>query len=77
MDKSTLSATKHNYWDDMRLKDKRIPPDPATLPRINSQQIQSYKNPPTNVSMLTRTFIHDSLYNKHYGYFSKQVYALA
>ncbi|ORX73147.1 DUF185-domain-containing protein [Linderina pennispora] len=33
---------------------------------------QKFAKPPKNVLMLTRDFIHDSLYNPSYGYFSKQ-----
>ncbi|KAJ1953981.1 hypothetical protein EC988_002684, partial [Linderina pennispora] len=33
---------------------------------------QKFTKPPKNVVMLTRDFIHDSLYNPSYGYFSKQ-----
>ncbi|KAJ2812630.1 hypothetical protein FBU31_007564, partial [Coemansia sp. 'formosensis'] len=33
---------------------------------------ERYARPPKNVTMLTRDFIGDSLYNPSYGYFSKQ-----
>lgn len=41
------------------------------LPLYNSFDLAQLAAPcPPNTKMLTRDFIHDSLYNKHYGYFS-------
>ncbi|KAJ2547970.1 hypothetical protein GGH95_006524, partial [Coemansia sp. RSA 1836] len=47
-------------------------------PNIPSKRVtaeycaERYTKPPRNVTMLTRDFIGDSLYNPSYGYFSKQ-----
>ncbi|KAJ2726152.1 hypothetical protein GGI07_000791 [Coemansia sp. Benny D115] len=48
--------------------------DPNILSRRVTAEYCSnhYTQPPRNVSMLTRDFISDSLYNPSYGYFSKQ-----
>ncbi|KAJ1996012.1 hypothetical protein GGI25_000551 [Coemansia spiralis] len=47
-------------------------------PHIPSERVSAFEcarrftKPPRNVTMLTREFINDSLYNPAYGYFSKQ-----
>ncbi|KAL1925426.1 uncharacterized protein VTP21DRAFT_309 [Calcarisporiella thermophila] len=41
-------------------------------PALTASQAAHFKTPPTQVKMLVRDFIDDSLYNPHYGYFSKQ-----
>jgi hypothetical protein len=40
--------------------------------RVTANQLESHVEPPTQVKMLVRDFIEDSLYNPNYGYFSKQ-----
>ncbi|KAH8075849.1 S-adenosyl-L-methionine-dependent methyltransferase [Cristinia sonorae] len=47
--------------------------DHANFKRVTSNDLASYTEPPTEVKMLVRDFIEDSLYNPHYGYFPKQV----
>ncbi|EOO00822.1 putative duf185-domain-containing protein [Phaeoacremonium minimum UCRPA7] len=42
-------------------------------PMVTAKELRSYKERPRRVKMLMRDFIEDSLYNPHYGYFSKQV----
>ncbi|ROV92847.1 hypothetical protein VPNG_09085 [Cytospora leucostoma] len=42
-------------------------------PTVTSRDLRSYRERPRRVKMLMRDFIEDSLYNPHYGYFSKQV----
>lgn len=46
--------------------------DYADFERVTAAQLLSCKVPPRRVKMLVRDFIDDSLYNPHYGYFSKQ-----
>lgn len=53
---------------------KIIPDDLSSFTRLGQSEIELYTSPPVSVTMLTKTFIHDSLYNPNYGYFSKQVY---
>ena len=42
--------------------------------RVTANELESSgsREPPTEVKMLVRDFIEDSLYNPHYGYFPKQ-----
>ena len=40
--------------------------------RVTANELENLKEPPTEVKMLVRDFIEDSLYNPHYGYFPKQ-----
>ncbi|KAF2739290.1 DUF185-domain-containing protein [Polyplosphaeria fusca] len=42
-------------------------------PTVTADMLQGRKERPRRVKMLLRDFIDDSLYNPHYGYFSKQV----
>jgi hypothetical protein len=42
--------------------------------RLGMQDLLQRRSPPTNARVLVRDFIHDSLYNPTYGYFSKQAY---
>ena len=40
--------------------------------RVTANDLEQEHQPPREVKMLVRDFIEDSLYNPHYGYFSKQ-----
>lgn len=42
-------------------------------PLVTAKQLRAYRERPRRVKMLMRDFVEDSLYNPHYGYFSKQV----
>ncbi|KAJ1547167.1 hypothetical protein HK096_004109, partial [Nowakowskiella sp. JEL0078] len=72
-------AQKHsipNYWDDM--KDySEVPFNENHLPiesysYLTASNTVKLTNPPVCSRMLVRDFVHDSLYNPNYGYFSKQ-----
>ncbi|KAN0062240.1 hypothetical protein ACQY0O_005421 [Thecaphora frezii] len=71
-DKWSRHRTQYNY-------------DPFTLhpseshlgyPLVTAAELASHTTRPRCVRMLARDFIHDSLYNPHYGYFSKQAVLL-
>jgi len=46
--------------------------DHVNYRRVNANDLENLQSPPTEVKMLVRDFIEDSLYNPHYGYFPKQ-----
>ncbi|RXK42071.1 hypothetical protein M231_00793 [Tremella mesenterica] len=46
-------------------------PDHVNYRRVTASDLAKHEEPPTRVKMLVRDFIDDSLYNPHYGYFSK------
>ncbi|CAI4219257.1 unnamed protein product [Parascedosporium putredinis] len=43
-----------------------------TFPMVTANDLRSHKQRPRRVKMLLRDFVEDSLYNPHYGYFSKE-----
>lgn len=47
-----------------------------TFPLVTADDLARNKTRPSGVRMLARDFIHDSLYNPHYGYFSRQAVLL-
>ena len=47
-----------------------------SLPLVTAEQLARSKTRPRSMRMLTRDFIYDSLYNPHYGYFSRQAVLL-
>lgn len=52
-----------------------VEPTPAqvALKQVDANMLEQETVPPKGVKMLVRDFIEDSLYNRHYGYFPKQV----
>ncbi|KIY65116.1 DUF185-domain-containing protein [Cylindrobasidium torrendii FP15055 ss-10] len=46
--------------------------DTSKFPFTTANELETQKNYPRGVKMLTRDFIEDSLYNPNYGYFSKE-----
>ncbi|KAI0773301.1 DUF185-domain-containing protein [Trametes elegans] len=60
-----------NYNDKYSFSDT---PDPEHVQyrRVTANDLEQAREPPRRVKMLVRDFIEDSLYNPHYGYFSKQ-----
>ena len=47
-------------------------PEHVRYKRVTSNDLETFKHPPRRVKMLVRDYIEDSLYNPHYGYFSKR-----
>lgn len=47
-------------------------PQHVNYKRVTSNDMEAFKHPPRRVKMLVRDYIEDSLYNPHYGYFSKR-----
>ena len=47
-------------------------PEHVNYKRVTSNDLEVFKHPPRRVKMLVRDYIEDSLYNPHYGYFSKR-----
>ena len=62
---------KINYNPDFSFS-TNVDPKYLKYPMLSSRDLESYRKPPTKVRMLVRDFIEDSLYNPHYGYFSKR-----
>lgn len=50
---------------------KDISQEYRTYPQVTANELRGRRQRPKQVKMLTREFIDDSLYNPHYGYFSK------
>ncbi|KAJ9079121.1 hypothetical protein DSO57_1038813 [Entomophthora muscae] len=67
---------KRSIIDIQAFKDKYLdlpkPLDGSKLKPLTAKVAATYKTPPISTQMLSREFIDDSLYNPHYGYFSKQ-----
>jgi hypothetical protein len=47
-------------------------PEHVNYKRVTSNDLEAFKHPPRRIKMLVRDYIEDSLYNPHYGYFSKR-----
>lgn len=62
---------KINYNPDISFSNT-VDPKHLQYPMLSSRDLESHRKPPTRVRMLIRDFIEDSLYNPHYGYFSKR-----
>jgi hypothetical protein len=61
-----LNFNPEVYFDD-------VPnPEHVSYKRVTSNDLEAFKHPPRRVKMLVRDYIEDSLYNPHYGYFSKR-----
>ncbi|KAG0154522.1 hypothetical protein PDIDSM_90 [Penicillium digitatum] len=50
---------------------KNIDEEYKKYPTVTAKELRNRRERPRQVKMLTREFIDDSLYNPHYGYFSK------
>ncbi|WRT64028.1 uncharacterized protein IL334_000955 [Kwoniella shivajii] len=71
-DNSPKQRDKERYNFNTSLSWSESPdPDHVHWRRVTAAELTSRKEPPTRVKMLVRDFIDDSLYNPHYGYFSR------
>ncbi|KAH8918706.1 DUF185-domain-containing protein [Atractiella rhizophila] len=70
-----VTPSSEIYWRDYSPFDVTPDdlPEVTRYPYITQKELMNYTSPPTSVSMISRDFIHDSLYNPSYGYFEKQV----
>ncbi|KAE8148429.1 S-adenosyl-L-methionine-dependent methyltransferase [Aspergillus avenaceus] len=74
---SRRSAAKRKPVDDGMVWNRRgdypkdIEEEYKTFPLVTAKDLRHRRERPRQVKMLTREFIDDSLYNPHYGYFSK------
>lgn len=62
---------RYNYNKSSILDDLVENAEHLKFKRVTATDLASSKQPPRQVKMLARDFIHDSLYNPHYGYFTK------
>ncbi|TLD25795.1 putative cog1565 domain protein [Venturia nashicola] len=68
-----VKPTDQNEWQqrsDVVFNDKSA--DYKRYPMVTADELRDRKERPKRVKMLMRDFVEDSLYNPHYGYFSKQ-----
>lgn len=75
---SSVALRKHEHRVQYNYDLFSLYPDPEhyALPQVTAQDLQYSKTRPRSVRMLARDFIHDSLYNPYYGYFSRQAVLL-
>ncbi|KAI2616022.1 DUF185-domain-containing protein [Hypoxylon sp. NC1633] len=63
-----------NHWQQRtKLVTLDMSEEYKAYPTVTANDLRSRRERPRRVKMLMRDFIEDSLYNPHYGYFSKQV----
>lgn len=63
--------TKINYNTSFSF-DSKPTEEQLVYPRVTANDLETRTSPPTEVRMLVRDFIEDSLYNPNYGYFPSQ-----
>lgn len=70
------SESEHRYQYNYDLFSLHPEEEHYLFPLLTGEQLSQSKMRPRSVRMLTRDFIYDSLYNPHYGYFSRQAVLL-
>lgn len=73
---ATDSADRHCHQYNVDLFSIKPPQEHYRHPLVTAQELAVSSQRPKSVRMLTRDFIHDSLYNPHYGYFSRHAVLL-
>ncbi|KAL7620696.1 hypothetical protein AAE478_009691 [Parahypoxylon ruwenzoriense] len=68
-----LPATESHWQQRTELFSLNMADEYKAYPTVTANDLRSRRERPRRVKMLMRDFIEDSLYNPHYGYFSKQV----
>ncbi|KAF3057078.1 NADH dehydrogenase [ubiquinone] complex I, assembly factor 7 like protein [Daldinia childiae] len=71
--KKGLSEKESHWQQRTELFPEDMSEEYKTYPTVTANDLRSRRERPRKVKMLMRDFIEDSLYNPHYGYFSKQV----
>ncbi|RYP07824.1 hypothetical protein DL764_002279 [Monosporascus ibericus] len=71
--KSKLDDSETNWQQRTELFSLDMTDEYKSYPTVTAKELRSRRERPRKVKMLMRDFIEDSLYNPHYGYFSKQV----
>ncbi|KAJ3556743.1 hypothetical protein NM688_g1853 [Phlebia brevispora] len=69
--KSTDTREKVNYNNSFSF-DSTPSTEQLSYRRVTANDLENLTSPPTEVRMLVRDFIEDSLYNPNYGYFPRQ-----
>lgn len=67
---------EHRYQYNYDIFAQEPDADVVALPLVGKAELEKSKKRPRSCRMLTRDFIHDSLYNPHYGYFTRQAVLL-
>ena len=73
---STDETNRHRSQYNVDPFSPRPTKEHLTFPLVTAATLARSATRPRNARMLTRDFIHDSLYNPHYGYFSRHAVLL-
>ncbi|KAM7222558.1 hypothetical protein V8F06_002052 [Rhypophila decipiens] len=69
----TARKNESNWQQRTPLFQQDVKDEYSKYPMVTAEDLRNSKERPRRVKMFLRDFIEDSLYNPHYGYFSKQV----
>ncbi|KAI0473614.1 S-adenosyl-L-methionine-dependent methyltransferase [Xylariaceae sp. FL0804] len=70
---SSVKKGESNWQQRTQLVQADMSAEYKKYPMVTAKELRSRRERPRQVKMLMRDFVEDSLYNPHYGYFSKQV----
>ncbi|KAH9892062.1 S-adenosyl-L-methionine-dependent methyltransferase [Xylariomycetidae sp. FL2044] len=71
--KTEAQLSEANWQQRTQVISEDMTEEYKSYPMVTANDLRSRRERPKKVKMLMRDFIEDSLYNPHYGYFSKQV----